>query len=145
MRPEKVVTPYDDLTYKIIKVAMAVHNELGPGFTESVYHRAMMVGLGQDHVQTQEEFPIEVIFKGQIVGMYKLDIVAEALVVLELKAVEKLSPIHYQQIIAYLTASGLPVGLLINFGAEKLEYKRVFPPKAVQANVAYQSRRPLAR
>lgn len=95
MDSKKIITPYDDLTYKIIKVAMAVHNELGPGFTEQIYHRAMGVGLTNEQVQIETEFPIEITFREQNVGQYKLDLVAEKLVVIELKAVDQLLKTQY--------------------------------------------------
>ncbi|MBM2849656.1 MAG: GxxExxY protein, partial [Anaerolineales bacterium] len=134
-------TPYDALRYKIIGLAMAIHNELGPGFPEEIYHRAMIVGLTVDGVPHVAEFEIEISFRGQTIGKFELDLVADQKVIVELKAVSALAPIHEQQVIAYLAASGLPVGLLINFGAAKLEFKRLFPPKAVQSSIAYQARR----
>ena len=137
---KKIETPYDALTYKIIGLAMAIHNELGPGFPEEIYHRAMIVGLTVDGVPHVTEFEIEISFRGQTIGKFELDLVADQKVIVELKAVSALAPIHEQQVIAYLAASGLPVGLLINFGAAKLEFKRLFPPKAVQSSTAYQAR-----
>ncbi len=136
----KVQTPYDELTYKVIGVAMAIHNELGPGFSEELYQRAMAIGLSADGVPYEREYPITVQFRQQTVGRYALDFVADNAVVIELKAVPMLVAVH-QQVIAYLAASGLPVGLLINFGAARLEHKRIFPPMAVQASAAYQARK----
>ena len=136
----KVQTPYDELTYKIIGIAMAVHNELGPGFPEEIYQRAMGVGMDSEGVPHDRKFQIEVTFRGQVIGKFELDLVADKKVILELKAVAALAPIHERQVIAYLAASGLPVGLLINFGAAKLEFKRFYPPKAVQSSEAYQRR-----
>lgn len=136
----KVQTPYDELTYKIIGLAMAVHNELGPGFSEEIYQRAMALGMTDDGVLYDREFPIDLTFRGQKVGKFELDFVAGRQVILELKAVTALAPVHEQQIIAYLAASGLPIGLLINFGATRLEYKRIFPPKAIQSSPAYKRR-----
>ena len=139
--PGKVTTPQDDLTYKIIGLAMAIHNELGPGFTEEIYQRAMIVGLLEDGIAHQTEYRINVNFRDKHVGAFELDFVVSDRVVVELKAVATLAPVHKQQAIAYLAASGLPVALLINFGAAKLEYQRLFPPKAVQTSAAYQARR----
>jgi GxxExxY protein len=136
----KVQTPYDELTYKIIGLAMAIHNELGPGFPEEIYQRAMALGIDNDDVVYDREFQIDVAFRGQKIGMFELDFVANQQVVLELKAVIALAPIHEQPIISYLAASGLPLGLLINFGATRLEYRRIFPPKAVQESSAYKIR-----
>jgi GxxExxY protein len=139
--PNKVQTPHDDLTYKIIGVAMAVHNELGPGFPEEIYHRAMAIGLHADGIPYESEYRINLHFRGTAIGSFALDFVAGRSVVVELKAVSALAAVHQEQIIAYLAASGLPVGLLINFGAASLETRRLFPPKAVQASAAYQSRK----
>jgi len=136
----KVQTPYDELTYKILGLAMAVHNDLGPGFSEEIYQRAMALGMTDDGVLYDREFPIELTFRGQKVGKFELDFVAGRQIILELKAVTALAAVHQQQIIAYLAASGLPIGLLINFGATRLEYKRIFPPKAIQSSSAYKSR-----
>jgi len=136
----KVQTPYDELTYKLIGLAMAVHNELGPGFSEEIYQRAMRAAMTEDGVPHDREFVIEIRFRGQVIAKFELDLVADKKVILELKAVTALAPAHEQQLIAYLAASGLPLGLLINFGAASLEYKRIFPPKAVQSSSAYKKR-----
>lgn len=136
----KVQTPYDELTYKIIGLAMAIHNEIGPGFSEEIYQRAMALGMAEEAVLHEREFPIELTFRGQKVGKFELDFVANRQVILELKAVTALAPVHEQQIISYLAASGRPLGLLINFGATRLEYRRIFPPKAIQSSLAYQFR-----
>ena len=137
----RVQTPYDELTYRIIGLAMAIHKELGPGFPEEVYQRAMVIAMTDDGVPFEREFPIELQFREQPVGKFELDFVADRKVVLEFKAVSALASAHEQQIIAYLAASGLDLGLLINFGAASLEYKRIFPPKAVQSSSAFQKRR----
>jgi GxxExxY protein len=137
----KVVTPYDDLTFKIIGLAMAVHRELGPGFPEKICQTAMTVAMAGENVPFENEFPVSVFFRKQLVGKFKLDLVVAQTVILELKSVESLTSIHIQQVIAYLTASGLPVGLLINFGAPSLQYKRLFPPASVQSASAFQKRK----
>ncbi|MBI3244246.1 MAG: GxxExxY protein [Chloroflexi bacterium] len=136
----KIITPHDALTYKVIGLAMAVHNELGPGFPEEFYQKAMEMLMKAEKVQHDREFPIEIFFRGQIVGKFELDFVVERTVVLEFKAVATLAPIHEQQVLSYLAASGLPVGLLINFGAARLQQKRLFPSLAVQASPAFIAR-----
>ena len=136
----KVVTPYDELTFKIIGIAMAVHTELGPGFPEEIYQRAMMIGLKEGGVPLERELPIGIVFRKQVIGKFELDFVVAQMVVIEFKALAALAPVHQQQVIAYLAASGLPVGLLFNFGAAKLEYHRLFPPEVVQFSSAYQAR-----
>ncbi len=136
----KIITPHDALTYKIIGLAMAVHNELGPGFPEEFYQKAMSIAMTTDDMEHDHEFQIEVVFRGQQVGLFRLDFVVERKVVLELKALEALNAVHEQQVISYLAASGLEVGLLINFGALSLQHKRIFPPKAIQNSSAFQAR-----
>ena len=139
----KVETPEDELTYKIIGLAMAVHNALGPGFTEALYQRAMQVGLAAEGIPHEWEYRIDVRFRDQVVGSFELDLVAGGLVIIELKAIAAIGPEPERQAIAYLAASGLPVALLINFGTTRLQYKRIFPPLSVQASPAYQARRPI--
>jgi len=137
----KIETPEDELTYKLIGLAMAVHNEIGPGFPEAVYQRAMQVGLVAEGIAHEWEYRIAVHFRDQVVGSFELDLVAGGLVILELKAITALGPEQERQVISYLAASGLPVALLINFGAIRLQYKRIFPPLTVQRSAAYQARR----
>ena len=119
---------------------MAIHNELGPGFSEELYQRALVVGLLDEEVPHQAEYRINMHYRSKPIGAFELDFVVADRVIVELKAVATLAPIHKQQAIAHLAASGLSVALLINFGSTKLEYQRLFPPKAVQASAAYQAR-----
>ena len=140
----KIETPYDALTYRIIGLAMKVHNELGPGFPEEFYQKAMEILMKAEKVPYDREFPIEIYFQQQLLGKFALDFVIDRTVVLEMKAVTILAPIHEQQTLAYLAASGLPVALLINFGSARLEQKRLFPPQAVQSSSPFKSRRPLS-
>jgi GxxExxY protein len=137
----KVETPQDELTYRIIGLAMAVHTALGPGFTEDVYQRAIQVALIGEGIAHEREYRIDVKFCDQVVGSFDLDLVAGGSVVIELKAIAALAQIHKQQAISYLAASGLPVALLINLGATRLQYKRIFPPLSVQSSPGYQARR----
>lgn len=137
----KVVTPYDELTYQIIGLAMTVHSELGPGLPEEMYKKALIVLMDTDKVGYDREWPIEVRFRDRVLGIFKLDFVVEHKVIVEAKAIAMLAPIHEQQTLTYLVASGLEVALLINFGAARLEYKRLFPSKAVQSTSAYMQRR----
>ena len=140
----KVETPEDELTYKLIGLAMAVHKALGPGFPEALYQRAMQVSLAAEGIPHACEYRIDVRFQNHVVGAFELDLVAGGLVILELKAIAALGTEQERQAISYLAASGLPVALLINFGTTRLQYKRIFPPLAVQASPAYQARRATA-
>lgn len=125
-------TPYDELTFRINGLAMAVHKELGPGLPEKIYQAALLIALEEDKLHYDVEYPVRVRFRGRPVGSFKLDLVVERRAIVEVKAVATLANVHAQQIIAYLAASRLPVGLLLNFGAARLEYKRYFSPQAVQ-------------
>jgi GxxExxY protein len=120
----------NDLTYRIIGAAMAVHNDLGPGYKEEVYERALAVKLNQDGMPTESQFPVEVVYQGAPIAVFYLDLFTERTVVVEIKAFShQLTNDERAQVINYLKATGAPVGLLFNFGRRKLEHRRVFPPK----------------
>ena len=120
----------NDLTYRIIGAAMAVHNEIGYGFKEEVYEKALQVKLNQEGVGAERQYPISVQFEGEQVAIFYLDLFAEGQVVVEVKAFShQLTNDELAQMINYLKATGAPVGLLFNFGRRKLEYRRVFPGK----------------
>jgi GxxExxY protein len=113
------------LTEKIIGACFEVLNELGSGFLESVYHKALALALLQAGLKVQEEAPLKVLFRCQVVGEFYADILVEDQVVLELKAVRALSGEHEAQLLNYLKATGMKVGLLLNFGRPKLEWRRL--------------------
>ncbi len=136
----KVETPYDALTYKLIGIAMAIHSELGPGLPEELYKNAVSLLLAENNIAFERERVVSVLFRDRTIGSFKLDFVIEQKVIVEFKAIASLAPIHEQQTLTYLSASGLEVALLINFGAAKLEHKRIFPSKAVQHSAAYKAR-----
>jgi GxxExxY protein len=115
---------YHDLTEKIIAACFVVSNELGAGFLEPVYQNALVIALTEQGLQVTREFPLSVSFHNQIVGQYFADIFVEGKVILELKAVSALAEVHKAQVINYLKATGVDVGLLVNFGSSKLEYRR---------------------
>lgn len=119
---------FDDLTGKIIHCVIAVHQTLGPGFGESVYRRALLIELRERNLQFIREQEVIIYYKGTEVGRHRLDIVVEGRVVLELKCVEALGKTQYAQIRSYLKATGLKVGLLINFSGERADYRRVASP-----------------
>jgi GxxExxY protein len=114
----------EELTERIIKSCFEVSNELGCGFLESVYHNAMLIVLEHAGLQTQSKTPLKVMFRKQEVGEFFPDIVVEGTVLLELKAVKALAPEHLAQVMNYLKATGIQVGLFVNFGNPKLEYRR---------------------
>ena len=107
---------HSDLTGKIIECAYNVHNTLGFGFLESVYQNALLIELRKSGIQAEKEKPIKVHYDKQIVGDYIADIIVEDKVILELKAVKEIHPAHEAQLVNYLKATGIEVGLLINFG-----------------------------
>jgi GxxExxY protein len=137
----KVSTIYDELSYAVIGAAMEVHTELGPGFPEKVYHQALMVALDDLGLPAAKEVTFMAEFRGRPVGEFRLDVLVDEALVVELKALEKLDSKHQQQIISYLTATGREVGLLLNFGCQRLQKKRVFPPRRVQESEPYCRRR----
>ena len=112
------------LTRSIIGCAFEVINELGSGFLESVYEKAMMVALSDAGFSFEVQKPIGVRFRGKPVGDFYTDILVEGKVIVELKVVKALAPEHEAQVINYLNATGVEVGLLINFGNPRLEFKR---------------------
>ncbi len=115
---------YKDLSYKIIGLAMDVHRKLGGGFLEKVYENALMILLARERVRAERQAPLRVHFDGHIVGEFTADVLVEDCIILELKAVEALSPAHRAQTVNYLKASGIRVAYLINFGKQSLEYER---------------------
>jgi GxxExxY protein len=115
---------HGDLTYRVIGAAMEVHSELGPGFLESVYEEAFAHELTLRGIPFERQRALKVSYKGFPVGDYRSDFVIDGHVIAELKAVKKLLPEHEAQLINYLKATGLRVGLLFNFGAPSLEHKR---------------------
>lgn len=120
----------NDLTYKIIGLAMAVHNELGYGYKEEVYERALEVKLNHAGIVPYRQFEVLVDYEGERVATFYLDLFPNQQVVVEIKAFgHQLTNDELAQVINYLKATGAPVGLLFNFGRRKLEYRRVFPGK----------------
>ena len=111
------MTPHE-LSYHIRGAAMEVYNTLGPGLLESVYHRAMVYELQSRGVKVQSEVPIEVYYKGELIeGGFRVDLLVEDEVIVELKSVETLMPIHFKQLRTYLRLYNKELGWLINFGA----------------------------
>jgi GxxExxY protein len=130
MRSKRVRGPHEDITYKIIGAAMAVHRRLGPGRPEREYQRDMELELPRHGLNFEPQKVVEVYDQGVLIGLYILDFLVEDLVVVEIKALGWLDKSHLAQIITYLVATGCPVGLLINFGERSLKWRRVFPPPA---------------
>jgi GxxExxY protein len=116
--------PEQDLTEKMLQAAFAVHNALGAGFLERVYSNALAVELRTQGIALQIELPLKIKYRDAIVGDHVADLVVDGRVLVELKACASLDPVHTAQVLNYLRASKIQVGLLLNFGRPKLEYRR---------------------
>ena len=113
------------LTEKIIGAAFKVQNTLGAGFLEKVYENSLAIELRKFGLTVENQKPYSVLYEGIVVGDYQADLVVGGKVIAECKAVSALDPVHEAQLLNYLKASGLHVGLLINFGRPKLQYRRL--------------------
>ena len=120
---DKVI--HKDLSYEIMAAVFEVHNTLGFGFLEKVYERALLKELELREIPVETQKEIKVYYKGDEIGTYFADLVVNDEILLELKAVENINSIHKAQVLNYLKATGLKLGLLINFGKERVEYKRL--------------------
>lgn len=129
MRAEITMEKYAEITRIIIGAAMRVHGALGPGFLESVYKRAMVLELGRAGLAVQVEKSLSVIYESAVVGDFTPDLLVERVIVVELKAVQAIATAHEVQTVLYLTATGIDVGLLLNFGAPSLQFKRKHPDR----------------
>lgn len=116
---------YEEITKKIIKCFYKIYDELGSGFLESVYEKALMIELKDIGLKADNQKSLDVYYKNQLVGEFKSDIIAEDKIIIEIKSVTKLTAQHEAQLINYLKATGIKVWLLVNFG-DKLEFKRRF-------------------
>ncbi len=119
----------DELTYKINGCAMKVHNTLGNGFQELIYQRCLAIELEKTSVSFQREQEHDIYYDGIQVGTRRADFVVEDQVIVELKALVNLEDVHLAQAKNYVVAFDKPIGLLINFGASSLQFKKVFNPK----------------
>lgn len=124
---------YEELTSVIIGKSYEVMNELGTGFLESVYHKSLFLALQQEGLCVQFEHPLAVLFRGHNVGNFKVDLVVEEKVIVEVKAVDNVIGEHKAQVIDYLSASELLVGLIINFGKQKVQTSRLEHPKMLNS------------
>lgn len=125
--------PFKELTHKIIGCAMEVHRVLGPGFHEYIYPRALAIEMRNAGIKFEEEFELPVFYKGEKIGLRRVDFWIQSTRSLEIKARSDLDNSHLAQGINYIEASNIQAGLLINFGAPSLQFKRLhnkllFPP-----------------
>lgn len=114
------------LTHKVIGCAMEVHNQMGNGFQEVVYQRALSIEFNLNGIEHERELEMPLEYKGHDVGTRRVDFFVEGEVMVEIKAIEKLEGVHKAQAINYCEAYKVSDGLLINFGVERLQYHRVF-------------------
>lgn len=116
---------YEDITEQILAASFDIMHELGYGFLESVYEQALAIALRAKGRQVVTQAPVSVVFRGHNVGNFFADLLIDGKVLVELKAVKILAPEHQAQVINYLKATGIEVGLLINFGVPKMDYRRL--------------------
>ena len=116
----------DQLITEIIECAKRIRRQLGPGFLEKVYKNAMVVELRKLKLNFETEKLIQVLYDGIVVGEYRTDIIVEGKLILELKATQELTIANEVQLVNYLTSTGIDDGLLINFGSDKLQFKRKY-------------------
>ena len=127
---------YGEITQKIIRVFYEVYNELGHGFLESVYEKSLQIALGAAGVKVLAQIEIPVSFRGQSVGKFVADLLVEGCVLVELKAARSLDSSHEAQLLNYLRATEIEVGMLLNFGL-KPQFKRLIfdnPRKSIRGN-----------
>ena len=112
----------NEISYQIRGAVFDVYNELGPGLMENVYEKAFIIKLLNRGLQVENQVPIEVLYKGFDLGLkYRLDLLVNKQVIIELKSVEILLPVHYKQLITYLKLAQKPLGFLINFNTESIK------------------------
>lgn len=125
----------DEMTYKINGCAMKVHNTLGNGFQEVIYQRCLAIELERARLNFGREVEQTIFYEGIEVGTRRADFIVEGKIIVELKAVINLEDVHLAQAKNYVVAYDFPIGLLINFGANSLQFKKVFNPKYNSVNL----------
>ena len=116
---------HEDLTYKIIGCAMEVHKQLGNGFQEVIYQRALAIEMQLQNIEFSREHVMGIQYKGHDIGTRRVDFFVENCIMVEIKAVINLEDVHLAQAMNYVEAYNLEIGLLINFGSKSLQHKRV--------------------
>ncbi len=116
---------YKELSYRVMEAIFEVHNTLGPGFLESIYEEALAYELELRGIPFERQKAITVRYKGREIGTHRLDFVIDGKIVLELKATAALTDSFKQQTLSYLKATGLRLGILVNFGTSRVEHTRI--------------------
>jgi GxxExxY protein len=117
----KLSPEIEDVLHRVIGCAIEVHRHLGLGFLESIYKKATCFELSDQAIAFEREKPVDVFYKGRLLHSHRIDLIVENSVVVELKAISRLEPIHESQVVSYLSATKLQVGLLINFNSVLLK------------------------
>ena len=116
---------FEVLSHKILEAAVKVHKSLGPGFLESIYENAVSLELKNRGINFEKQKEIKVYYDGQEIGLHRLDLVVENEIIVELKTIKEFEDIHLAQLMSYLKAANLKIGLLLNFAKPVLKIKRV--------------------
>jgi GxxExxY protein len=122
---------YPELSYRVMQAVYEVHNHLGPGFTEDIYETALALELASNGIPFEQQKQIQVNYKNNSVGTYRLDMVIEEKIILELKAVSSMNEVYKAQLRSYLCATNLQLGILVNFGTKRVESERIVRTKKV--------------
>lgn len=122
---------YSEMTGQIIGLAMEVHKHLGNGFQEVIYQRALEFEFTKNQIKFDREFEMPILYRGENIGTRRVDFLINKIISVEIKAVIQLEPVHLAQAMNYLEAYNLEVGLLLNFGAQSLQIKRILNRKKV--------------
>ena len=125
---------YKELSYAIMQAAYEVHNQLGPGLLEKLYERALIIELLERGHKVAQQKAIVAKYKNQVIGKHILDLIVNDCIILELKAVSTILPIHKQQALSYLKATGYQLAIIINFGAPSVQSYRVVYTKKQKKN-----------
>lgn len=125
MSSAKTADELNDLSRRIIGIAIEVHKKLGPGFREKIYEEALLKEFETSNIEFAKEKVVRVDYDGQSLGNQRIDLLVDDEVILEIKACTKIIPIHRDQVISYLKTANKKLGLILNFGRSKLEIKRV--------------------
>ena len=126
----EVLYPHKDLTERIIGAAFDVHNELGAGFVEKVYENALAIELRKRGFKVEQQKPVRVEYQGESVGEFVADLIIDDTVLVEVKSVKSLTPENESKLIHYLKATGIEIGLLINFGESVDIRRKIYTPQS---------------
>ena len=126
---KKIEMKHQEITHKIIGCAMEVHRQLGPGFQENIYHRALEKEFRLQQISFESEYEVKIFYKGDQIGLRKVDFLVEKIIPVEIKAITELTDTNLAQSKNYLEAGGIEIGLLLNFGAPSLQFKRLITSK----------------